>query len=322
MQNFVLKIQYININITALRLLQMNMSEYGFCYIVSEYQKINGWCETMVGNHNKTITSLKYYIGQLCGLSESGTNKLFKRLVQSGFVEKGDNKFRLTPKYFVLQHSSSESPEAQEMAKKVDRVLKKGFSEWNISKKEEFTTFVNSLKFNDVNIDYYFTTISQHYTQENTAPMSEEGYKRKIRQWLWGDYSAGKLRTMKPTQAKSKNESINVEDTFKEFLRYRDLVFNPIEHTKLEVFKENAKSFIYFGDKVIKVNGFDEKSKTIYYKEKEYHQRMLETPGAVKEVFLKRMACYQQPQPQQPQPQQQQVNINNVFGELAKKMSG
>lgn len=317
MQNFVLKIQYININITALRLLQMNMSEYGFCYIASEYQKINGWCEAGVGNHNKTVTSLKYYIGQLCGLSESGTNKLFKRLLKSGFVEKGDNKFRLTPKYFVLQHSSSESPEAQEMAKKVDRVLKKGFSEWNIAKKDEFTTFVNSLKFNDVNIDYYFTTISQHYTQENTAPMSEEGYKRKIRQWLWGDYSAGKLRITQ--QAKGKNiENINIENTFKEFLRYRTLIIKPNEHTTLQVFKENVDTFMQFGDKLKYANAFDKEGADTYHKEREFYNRMKETPGATKQVFTKRMACYQQPQ-QEKNPTMT-ATLNNAFGELAKKM--
>lgn len=298
--DFILKIQYININVAALTLLNMNMSEYAFCAIVEQYQKLNGWCEPNTLNYNKTVTSLKYHIGRLCGLSESGTNKLFKRIVDEGYIEKQENRFRLTMKFHVLQQGGT--LETAQKVEKIEKNVKKCFSEWNITK-DDFTHYISELKFTDVNIEYYYNTISSHYN-ESDMKLSKEGFMRKVRQWLWGDYTKGCLRTNGKPKVKE-NFNANAEDTLKEFERYKTLVYKPNEHTTFTKFRDDVDTLIEYGEKLKKIGKLtfvDDKDEMLYNRTIE----MKNTPGATKSAFEKRMAKYNKD------------NSKNVLGDILK----
>lgn len=248
----IIHISHVNINLDAFDLLNVNGNEYMFLAIVAEYQKINGWAAAGVGNNLRTKTGLKYHIGRKVKLSDSGTDKLFKRMLTEGYLEESNcgNNFRCSINYFVLTHSGKNIQQHDEERKAetaATSVLKFAYNETTYYTsfddfKNEALTLVKKLPTN-VNLKHYFDEFRRFYTTENTKAYSLEGWKHKIKTWITQDRDKGKLKVLGDLTEQNEDELIN------EIRRYGKMVAYPTDFLKYSTYREQAVTLIEFTEK-------------------------------------------------------------------------
>lgn len=286
----IIHISHVNINLDAFTLLGVNGNEYMFLAIVAEYQKLGGWASAGVGNNLRTKTGLKYHIGRKVKLSDSGTDKLYKRMVNEGYLEEDETaqNFRCSINYFVLTHSSK-SVQQHEQERKQETasttLLKFTYSETTyFNNFEDFKNEVlNSVKKLPSNVDFqhYFDQFRWFYTNENTKPYSLDGWRNKIKAWVEQDRNKGNLKVI---DVLDKTD----DELLADITRYGKMVSYPDAFMKYATYKEQVVTYTDLVEKAVKMNLLGDESGKRIVDYKDRLQQRVNTSGELVKFMKER----------------------------------
>ena len=210
--HYILQTDYVNTNLKALRLLNINSNQYGFLFITARYQeanggKIEGWCEPMKFNNLYSKTGLKLSIGYELGMSESGVNAMYKTLIKKGLIEDAKTKFRVTPNYYVCNgelkqvqkptQNTEETP-VKQLKTPINKPTALKFSYEETEFFKDFTAFKEAAlccRNLPQNVDFkaYFNKLAKYYTTENKNAYTLETWREKVKTWLEQDRGKGNI---------------------------------------------------------------------------------------------------------------------------------
>lgn len=256
-----------------------NLTSFGHVwYETDEYMPRNG-----KRSKGRFLFQLAQVIDE--GFTVGGVSKLLKRLTAKQLIEiRADGlAVNVTKTYLeawaAVNRYDDGVPLKKSRAKEQQQPKEKDYFERHFSKTEFCEIII--LQNKDADAEFYFTQISEYYKGDK---MTKEQAKGKIESWIKRER---KIVT-KENKEGGGAAQVNIEDTTKEYVRYKRLVLEPHENTLFSQYKENVKSVLEHGKKIeTKINDNENEKKFF-----DSIKKMTATAGATKHFFEKKMAKY------------------------------
>lgn len=264
----ILDVDFLNVNLSHYREFRqkhrLSLSQFGFLSISKRFQDYDshGWCEPGHANGFDYITGLKNYIGWSLGQDPHTTNKMFKTLVNKGFilVDQDQKRYRVTKMFEILKSHNVKTegitdtpPTPTPMAASKPRTDVLKFSDVTFFATIEFFTIeVKRLCPNlPANLDYQgYVNGFREYYQNLSGKVSLTEWQKRVKNYIEKGRQEGKLKL---TEAP---KTLNKDAIFEGLRKWKARIETPIESDIN--YRGNVLSFLDFAEKAEKQNWLSE----------------------------------------------------------------
>jgi hypothetical protein len=319
----ILDVDFLNVNLSHYREFRqkhrLSLSQFGFLSISKRFQDYDshGWCEPGHGNGFDFVTGLKNYIGWCIGQDPHTTNKMFKTLVNKGFilVDQDQKRYRVTKMFEIMKSHTAKTEGITDtpppMAERKPRVDVLEFSKVTFFQTIEFFTIeVKKLCPNlPANLDYqgYLNGFREYY-QNLSGKVTYAEWQKRVKTYIEKGRQEGKLKLTEAPKA------LNKDAIFEGLRKWKARIETPIESDPN--YRGNVLSFLDFATKAEKQNWLNEE-------QLDYVSRMRMKVNNDKELRAYRQSRLQKTttegasEVKTPQNTEGSINIENALSNVA-----